>query len=374
MAEPFHTATGVVDSRRVLLLEVLDADGFTAWSECVAESLPTYSPETVDTCWFALSKWIVPIVLDARFESAAEVHDALDQRVRGNRMARAAIEMSAWALESSHRGIPLAALLVEGSGTARNLTIAPRQFVETGIALGIHETPESLADRATKEASAGYRRVKLKVSPARDVEFVRAVRSALGPDIPLTVDANCSYDDADAGHIVALRNLDELGLSMIEQPLAYDDLVHHANLQRLLATPVCLDESITGTASVEQMLVLGSARIVNLKPGRVGGFRESLSIHDLCADSSIPVWCGGMLETGIGRAYNVALASLPGFTEPGDLSPSSRYWQRDIVVQPWTMDSTGRVRVPLDRPGIGVDVDEALVDDITVRRAVFTAK
>lgn len=373
MAEPFHTAAGVVDTRRVLLLEVLDADGFTAWSECVAGSLPTYSPETVDSCWLALSEWIVPAMLGGSFECAAMVHDALDERVRGNRMARAAIEMSAWALESSHRGMPLAALLVGQSGTARRLALAPRPFVETGVALGIHDAPELLAERATIEVSAGYRRIKLKVSPTRDVRFARAVRDAVGPDISLTVDGNCSYSHGDAEHLSALRSLDTLGLRMIEQPLAHDDFVRHAELQRLLSTPICLDESIISSASVEKMLALGSARIVNIKPGRVGGFRQSLAIHDMCAGAGIPVWCGGMLETGIGRAYNVALASLPAFTEPGDLSPSSRYWPRDIVVQPWTMDAMGRVDVPLERPGIGVDVDEAWVDDITVRRAAFSA-
>ncbi len=374
LAEPFVTAGGIVEQRRVLLLEVSDADGFTAWTECVAESLPEYSPETVDSCWLALSEWILPAALHERFASAAAVDHALENRVRGNRMARATIEMGVWALESSHRGMPLAEVLVEYSDAALNQMSAPRQFVETGIALGIHDTPESLAERAETEVSAGYRRIKLKISPSRDVEFVRAVRSSVGPDIVLTVDANCSYNDADASDLSALMSLDAFGLRMIEQPLAHDDLVHHANLQRLLSTPICLDESITCAASVEEMLVLGSAKVVNLKPGRVGGFRQSLAIHDLCADSGVPVWCGGMLETGVGRAYNVALASLKNFTEPGDLSPSSRYWPRDIVAEPWRMDADGRVKVPLDRAGIGVDVDEGWVDDLTVRRAVFTAK
>lgn len=374
MVEPFHTAAGVVDSRRVLLLEVMDADGLTAWSECVAESLPSYSPETVDSCWLALSEWIIPAILGVAFESAETIHDALDERVRGNRMARAAIEMSAWALESCHRGMPLAALLGKHSDTARRLARAPRPFVETGVALGIHDAPELLAERATIEVQAGYRRIKLKVSPARDVQFARAVRDAIGPGISLTVDGNCSYSHGEAAHLSALRSLDRLGLGMIEQPLARDDFVGHAELQRLLLTPICLDESIVDSASVGKMLALGSARIVNIKPGRVGGFRQSLAIHDMCAGAGIPVWCGGMLETGVGRAYNVALASLPNFTEPGDLSPSSRYWPRDIVVRPWTMDAMGRVEVPLDRPGIGVDVDEAWVDEITVRRAVFQAK
>jgi O-succinylbenzoate synthase len=169
----------------------------------------------------------------------------------------------------------------------------------------------------------------------------------------------------------ALEALDSLGLAMIEQPLAHDDLIHHAELQRKLTTAICLDESIASEADAEEMLILRSARVVNLKPGRVGGFQQAIAIHDRCTSAGVPVWCGGMLESGIGRAYNVALASLPNFTEPGDLSPSARYWARDVVIPPWTMDASGFVRVPLDRPGLGVDVDVGLIDDLTVRRTVF---
>ena len=190
----------------------------------------------------------------------------------------------------------------------------------------------------------------------------------------MSVDANCSYSLDDPDHMSALDSLDQFGLAMIEQPLAHNDLVHHALLQRRLTTAICLDESISGEADVEAMLALRSARIVNLKAGRVGGFQQAIAIHDRCASAGVPVWCGGMLESGIGRAYNVALASLPNFTEPGDLSPSARYWSRDVVVPPWTMDSEGFVRVPLDVPGLGVDVDVGLIDDLTVRRASFDAR
>ena len=373
LTEPFHTATGVVDKRRILLVELRDADGVTAWSECVAEALPTYSPETVDTCWRALSERILPIVLEGSYASASMVDGALAQRAPGDRMARAAIEMGAWAMEALHREVPLATLLAHESEAAQKLAATPRAYVESGIALGMHATPGALADRAAAALSQGYRRIKLKISPSDDFQFVRAVRDALGPDASLSVDANCSYSMLDATHVTSLKSLDSLGLAMIEQPLGQTELAEHAELQRLLATPICLDESITGDASVKEMLALGSARIVNLKPGRVGGFQESLAIHDRCAGAGIPLWCGGMLESGIGRAYNVALASLPSFTEPGDLSPSSRYWARDIVKQPWTMDEKGRVKVPLERPGIGVDVDESYVDDLTVRRAAFSA-
>jgi O-succinylbenzoate synthase len=206
--------------------------------------------------------------------------------------------------------------------------------------------------------------VKLKIEPGRDVAFVRAVREALGPAAPLMADANNAYTLADAG---VLQQLDAFGLMMIEQPLACDDLLRHAVLQRRLATPICLDESITGVDRAEDMLELDAGRIINVKPGRVGGFAQSLAIHDLCASRGVPVWCGGMLESGVGRAYNVALASLPNFTKPGDLSPSARYWAQDVVTPEWTMDGEGRVKVPLDRPGIGVDVDTDRIDDLTVR-------
>jgi O-succinylbenzoate synthase len=288
-------------------------------------------------------------------------------------MARASIEMGAWALDAVNNGVALAELLGRAAHHPLGKTTTPRGYVETGIALGMHPTPEALADRAAAALAEGYRRVKLKISPNHDVRFVQAVREGAGPDAPISVDANGSYNLDDGDHVSALDALDTFGLGMIEQPLAQDDLVRHAELQRRLATRICLDESITGDASVKEMLALGSARVVNLKPGRVGGFQQALAIHDRCASEGIPIWCGGMLETGIGRAYNVALASLPGFTEPGDLSPSARYWTRDIVTEPWTMDEKGHVKVPLDRPGIGVDVDEAFVDSLTVRRATLIA-
>jgi o-succinylbenzoic acid (OSB) synthetase len=237
----------------------------------------------------------------------------------------------------------------------------------------MQSTPEDLAARVLSARDEGYRRIKIKITPGRDVAYARAAREALGDDIALTVDANGSYSAQNEKHIKALEEIDTLGLSMIEQPLAHDDLVHHADLQRLLATPICLDESISGDPTTEEMLALGSARIVNLKPGRVGGFQQALAIHDRCADAGVPVWCGGMLESGIGRAYNVALASLPNFTLPGDLSPSARYWERDIITQPWTMDKAGRVKVPLQKSGIGVEADNSFIDELTVRCKTFSA-
>lgn len=364
LVEPFRSAGGTVDARRIVLLELTDADGHVAWSECVAQERPTYSPDTVDGCWLAIAQWLAPLALGEAFASPAELHAALAHAVRGHHMARAAIEMGAWVLDAHRRSRPLASVLAESAGAG------PRAHVESGIAIGMQSSPEALVARATAAHAEGYRRIRIKVEPGRDVSYLRAVREAL-PGAVLAADGNCAYSLDDASHLAALESLDTLGLAMLEQPLAHDDLVRHAELQRRLRTPVCLDESITGAASTAAMLALSAGRMVNLKPGRVGGFTESLAIHAMCASSGTPLWCGGMLESGIGRAYNVALASLPGFTEPGDLSPSARYWSRDLVTPAWTMDASGQVVVPLDRPGIGVDVDAGFIDDLTVRMESF---
>lgn len=373
LLEPFETSAGVVEQRRIILLELADSDGNTAWSECVAQELPDYSPDTVDTCWLALYEWIIPAVLGRSFDSPRGAHNRLEPRIRGHKMARAAVEMGIWAVAASQNNSSLALLLNSESAHARDLAAQPRAFVETGVALGMQQTPDRLVSRVVAARDEGYRRIKIKITPGRDTTYARAAREALGDNIALTVDANGSYSLQNRKHVSMLEELDTLGLSMIEQPLAHDDLVHHADLQRLLSTPICLDESISGDADTEEMLALGSARIVNLKPGRVGGFHQALAIHDRCADAGVPVWCGGMLESGIGRAYNVALASLPNFSLPGDLSPSARYWERDIVTQPWTMDAQGRVAVPLEKTGIGVEVDTAFVDELTVRCKTFSA-
>ena len=368
LLEPFRTSAGTVTERRVLLLTLVDGDGTETWSECVAEALPTYSPDTVDSSWLALTQWIVPAVLGHSFTAPDAVQPVLEARIRGHRMGCAAVEMGVWSLDATRRGISLAALL-NGSRSA-----SPRAWVEAGIAIGMQESVQALVEKSAAAAREGYRRIKLKVGPGRDVAWVAAVRSAVQSATALSVDANCSYSLDDPAHMRALVTLDELGLALIEQPLAHDDFVQHAELQRRMITPLCLDESLSGESSAETMLALGSARIANVKPGRVGGFRAALAIHDRCASVGVPVLCGGMLECGIGRAYNVALAALPNFSVPGDLSPSARYWARDVVTPPWTMDAEGCLRVPLDRPGLGVDVDVDLIDDLTVRRESFQAR
>jgi O-succinylbenzoate synthase len=358
LKEPFRISSGVCTERRILLLELRDADGATTWSECVAGEEPNYSDEIVDTAWLVIAQYVAPRVLGARYTRPDDVHPALEHNFRGHRMAKAAVEMGMWGLFAERERVPLAQLI---GGT--------RSAIATGISLGIQESPAALVERAGKALGQGYRKVKIKIEPGRDVEFVRAVREAF-PEAPLMADANNAYSLDDSAH---LAQLDALDLMMIEQPLAHDDLVRHAELQRRLRTPICLDESITSVERAEDMLTLGSGRIVNIKPGRVGGFQQSRAIHDLCVRHGVPVWCGGMLESGVGRAYNVALASLPGFTKPGDVSPSARYWARDVVTPEWTMDEDGMVRVPRDRPGIGVEVDVNRIDDLTVRKQALDA-
>ena len=353
LVEPFRISSGVTTTRRILLLELIDADGASTWSECVAGDFPNYSPESIDTATLAIREWLAPRVLGRRFETPAEVAAALSEDLRGHEMAQAAIEMGAWALAATKANRSLSSLL---GGT--------RKRIGTGISIGIQNSPEELADRAGKALGDGYRKIKLKIKPGQDLDYLQAVRDRLGRDAPLMADANNAYTLADADHLV---QLDDLDLVMVEQPLAWDDVARHAELQQRMRTPICLDESITNLARAEDMIRLRAGRIVNIKPGRVAGFTASKAIHDLCEANEIPVWCGGMLESGIGRAYNVALASLPNFTIPGDVSPSNRYWARDVVSPEWTMDADGWVDVP-ESPGLGVEVDRERIEALTVQK------
>ena len=359
LREPFEISSGRTTVRRILLLELADTDGATAWSECVAGERPSYSAETVDTAWHAVTEWIAPRVLGAGMSHPRVLDDLLRRAIRGHPMARAAVEMGAWTLLAERDGVSLSRLL---GGT--------RAAIATGISIGIQASPALLADKAGAALAQGYRRIKMKIRPGADIECIAAVREALGPDAPLMADANSAYTLSDAEH---LADLDACRLLMLEQPLAQDDLHRHAQLQDRLATPICLDESIPHADAAEDMLALRAARIVNVKAGRVGGFTQALAIQDLCRRNAVPVWCGGMLESGIGRACNVALASLPSFTLPGDVSPSARYWERDIVTPEWTMDAAGTVAVPTDRPGLGVTVDVNRIDDLTVRQRTLAA-
>ncbi len=354
LREPFRISSGLVSDRRIALLELFDSSGASTWSECVAFQLPNYTSETIDTAWLAITKWLAPRLLGITVQSPADVHAILEKNIRGHNMAKAALEMGCWALTAELAKAPLSKVL---GGT--------RDRVPTGISIGIQSSPAELVSRAKAALDAGYRKIKVKIQPGQDVEYVAAVRAALGNDVDMMADANSAYKLADADHLVTL---DEFDLIMIEQPLGDDDLVRHAALQRRMRTPICLDESITTVDRAEDMITLKSGKIINIKPGRVGGFATSIAIHDIAKTAGLPVWCGGMLESGIGRAHNVALASLPNFSLPGDLSPSARYWAKDIVTPEWTMDADGMVPVPVGKPGLGVAVDVEMIDGITERR------
>lgn len=359
LLEPFRISSGVETMRRIFLLELFDADGTRTWAESVAGATPNYSPETIDTVWLVTEQYLAPKILGKTFEHPSAIHASLQSDIRGHNMAKAAIEMGAWGLVAEKAGKSLAEIL---GGT--------RERIFTGISIGIQESPAILVEKARQAQELGYPKIKIKICPGKDLDYLAEVRRALGPDASIMGDANNAYKVEDFGH---LKKMDAFDLLMLEQPLAWDDVVRHADLQRIMETPICLDESIFDREKAEDMIKLGAGRIINIKPGRVGGFTESIAIHDLAREHKIPVWCGGMLESGVGRAYNVALASLPGFTLPGDLSPSSRYWKQDIVTPEWTMDNHGRVEVPRDKPGIGVEVDEDRVASLTVRSQVLEA-
>jgi len=352
LRERFEISSGARQDRRILLLTV-EAEGLEGWSECVAAEDPSYSYETTETAWHVLTEFVLPEVVGREIE---EPGDALRPVgwIRGHRMALAAVEMAAWDLDARRRGVSLA----EHLG-------GERDAVEVGVSIGLQPDDEALLRAVEGHLETGYAKIKIKIKPGRDVEMLRRVRDRFG-DAPLMADANSAYSLDD---LPRLRELDELDLMMIEQPLPYDDVREHARLQEEMRTPVCLDESIRSIRDVELALELGSCRIVNVKPGRVGGLSSSIRIHDFCRERGVPVWCGGMLESGVGRAHNLALATLPGFSIPGDISESRRYWAEDVV-RPEFRLREGRLRVP-DGPGIGVEPRERRIDSLTVRRAEF---
>ncbi len=343
LRESFATSTGAALEREILLL-ALHADGGVGWAECVAGAVPGYTPETSDGAWRTLTERLLPAIVRSE-------HPVVPS-IATEPMARAALEMALWDLDAKLRGVPLCVAL---GGTSRP--------VDAGVALGLMADDAALHRRIAGALAEGYRRVKLKIEPGRDVAMMRAVRERF-PDAPLSVDGNGAYtlDDLDR-----LLPLDHLGLLMIEQPLPADDLFGHARLQEVFRTPICLDESIGSPAQAERAIELGSCRVINLKPGRVGGFDAALEVHAACVARRVPLWCGGMLESGVGRAHNVALATLPGFTLPGDLSPSRRYWDRDLVEPEWEM--TDGALHPSGAPGIGVRADRDRIAALASRRA-----
>lgn len=352
---PFVTGVGRVDVRRVIIIEAR-CQGVVGYGEASPLSDPYYTEETTETAWHILESFLIPRVLGKRWRTPFDIA-AMLAPVRRHFMAKAGLEGAAWDLYARSQGVSLAKALGGASAS-----------VPAGISIGIPGDLETLALQVEKALKAGYARVKIKIKPGWDIEPVRMLRERLG-DFPLMVDANSAYTLADTDH---LRRLDEFNLLMIEQPLAWDDLFQHAQLQAALKTPICLDESITSLAAARLALELESCRVINIKPGRVGGLSEAVRIHDWCRSHGVPVWCGGMLESGIGRAHNLALASLPGFTLPGDLSPSDRYFEREIVKPPITLLPSGRLPVP-DGPGIGVEVDVQELERRTVRLRSFHA-
>jgi O-succinylbenzoate synthase len=347
LVRPFETSFGRLDERAFVLVTVHE-NGATGLGECVADAHPYYSAETTGTAWHIIAEFIAPIVLGRDFAHPRELYDALGA-IRGHNMAKAAVEMAAWDLYARQRGVPLSAAL-GGSGSS----------IESGVSIGIQASLDALLERVEVERAAGYRRIKIKIKPGWDVNAVERIRSRFG-GIPLMVDANAAYRLADLPH---LQCLDRFDLLMIEQPLEYDDVRDHARLQAALKTPVCLDESIHTMRSAEEAIELGACRIINIKPGRVGGHQQAIRLHDLAARHAIPVWHGGMLETGIGRAHNIHLSTLPNFTLPGDVAASRRYYAPDVIDPEIDVRSDGTIAVPTG-PGIGVTVVPGRVDAAT---------
>jgi O-succinylbenzoate synthase len=345
---PFRISSGSTHARKILLAR-LDFGGLEGVGECVAGEAPFYSAETVDTARHVIERYLAPALIGATLTGPADVHRRLDLAARGHRMAKATLEMAAWDAFARAAGRSLADAL---GGTAAS--------VPAGVSLGIHEDTAALLDRVAAHVEEGYRRIKLKIAPGRDTDVVSAVRRRF-PEIALTVDANAAYGRADLDR---LRALDRFGLDYIEQPFADDALLLHAELQASLETPICLDETLTSPERCRDALAVAACRVVNIKPGRLGGHGPSKEVHDLCAGAGVPVWCGGMLESGVGRAHNVALASLPNMRLPGDTSASDRYWTRDVVDPPFTLSPDGTVDVPTG-PGIGVAIDEDFLESIT---------
>jgi O-succinylbenzoate synthase len=346
----FETSFGRTTERRIILAHVFDADGADGWGECTAGEGPFYSEEWTGTAWATLKDFLVPMVVGRKVETASGTNDLM-AKVRGHRMAKAAIETACWDLESKRAGVPLWKYL---GGT--------REEIPCGVSIGIQDSPDALLEKIEKELDAGYQRIKIKIKPGWDLDIVRRVRER-HPEILFSVDANSAYTLADAA---LFKALDEFNLMMIEQPLAHDDMFDHAELQKQIKTPLCLDESVRSAEDARHAIDIGACRIINVKLGRVGGHAEAKRVESVCRSAAVPVWCGGMLESGVGRAHNIAMATLAGFTLPGDVSASQRYWKEDIIEPPVTVSGRGTIAAP-SKPGIGFEVNRSRVDSLTMR-------
>ena len=357
----FETSFGRTTERRILLARLTDADGVEGWGECTAGEGPFYSDEWTETAWSTLREFLAPMMLEqvrkgglpppAGNTSAVEVA-SLMQPVRGHRMAKAALETACWDLEAKRAGAPLWKHL----GGCRT-------EISCGVSIGIQDTPEILLEKIRREVDAGYQRIKIKIKPGWDLKIVERVRKEF-PDIRLMADANSAYKLSD---VALFQQLDQFNLMMLEQPLAHDDIFDHATLQRQIQTPICLDESIRSAEDATHAISLGSCKIINVKLGRVGGHAQAKRVEQVARENEIPTWCGGMLESGIGRAHNIAMSTLPGFTLPGDVSASARYWEEDIVEPPVRVSERGTIVAP-ESPGIGFTVNLPRIDALTVRK------
>ncbi len=351
----FETSFGRTYSRRILLLTA-HCDGVNGWGECVAGEDPFYSSEWTESAWPTIVRYLAPVVLGRNLESARDCA-VLFSRVRGHRMAKAALENAFWDAEAKQKGLPLWKVL---GGT--------RSEIPCGVSIGIQDSVEKLLEKIQIELAAGYRRIKVKVKPGWDVNVLEKIRSSWS-DITLSCDANSAYTLDQVEH---LRSFDQFNLLMIEQPLWDDDIFYHARLQKELRTNICLDESIVSARAAAIAIETGACRIINIKAGRVGGLTEARKIHDLCQSQKIPVWCGGMLESGVGRAHNIALSTLKNFSLPGDVSASKRYWKEDIIEPEVEVSSEGMIKIT-GQPGTGYRIKEDLIEKLTVRKETLRA-
>ena len=356
LKSPFETSFGTVQNRRILIVEVV-ADGVSGWGEVTAGETPSYNAETTDTAWHIICNFIGPLLQHRTLGHASEFQE-LVANIRGQEMAKSGVENALWDVEAKLAGLPLGRLL---GGV--------KSEINCGVSLGIRENPPSLLAKVEEELARGYQRIKLKIKPGKDYDFVQAVRREF-PTILLSVDANSAYRPEDAGH---LARFDEFDLLMMEQPLYWDDIYAHAKLQAQIKSPICLDECIHNTRHALAAIELNACQVINIKVGRVGGHSEARLLQEACRNRRIPVWCGGMLESGIGRAHNIAASTLPGFTLPGDVSASSRYWDEDIIEPEVEVSRKGTIEVPT-AAGIGYEVRRDRVEALTLRSQVFSAK
>lgn len=352
--DPFTTSFGTLEEKEFFITEMIDSTGYRGFGESVAFTSPWYSEETVQINLHMMTDFLIPIIKNNDISHPEDVFD-LFQPIRRNNMAKSALEGAVWDLYAKQKQIPL-----------REALGGKRTEIDVGISLGIEPTVKDLLSKIDTYVQEGYKRIKIKIKPGYDVDVLREVRRAF-PDTPIMADANSAYTLDDIDH---LRKLDDLNLMMIEQPLAYDDIVDHAILQERIATPVCLDESIHSLADARKAIELGSCKIINIKIGRVGGLTEAKRIHDYAQEQGIDVWCGGMLEAGVGRAHNIALTTLSQFTLPGDTAGSSRYWKKDII-HPEVVVENGVIHVP-KKPGIGYEIDEEALKQFTIDTKEFT--